>query len=254
MMAIGSLLVVLGISLLVTRVAAVALVLTGMSRDAARFQARSAFTGAGFTTNESESVVGHPVRRRIVMLLMLVGNLGLVTVVSSLLISLLDLRDSDAPLLGLAVLLFGLLLLLVLAGSARVDRWMCRWIQWALARFTMLDARDYGALLHLQGEYSVTELRVGEGDWLAGRTVAATGLDMEGVRLLGIECPGGSFVGVPEADVTIHSGDRLLLYGRESRIASIDRRGVGPEGDACHQRGVDEQEARGRVERAEAGR
>ncbi len=74
-----SILIVLVISLLVVRVATVALTLTGMSQQMAKFQARSAFTGAGFTTSESENVVGHPVRRRIIMLLMLVGNAGIVT-------------------------------------------------------------------------------------------------------------------------------------------------------------------------------
>ncbi|HUW03445.1 MAG TPA: hypothetical protein VMW08_13900, partial [Acidimicrobiales bacterium] len=66
-------------SLLVTRVATVMLTLTGMSRESARFQARSAFSGTGFTTTESESVVNHPVRRRIILSLILLGNAGIVS-------------------------------------------------------------------------------------------------------------------------------------------------------------------------------
>ena len=45
MLPIVSILVIVGLSLLVTRVASVALVHTGLGREAARFQARSAFTG-----------------------------------------------------------------------------------------------------------------------------------------------------------------------------------------------------------------
>jgi Trk K+ transport system NAD-binding subunit len=52
-MAAVSVLVVLLVSLLVARVGTVALTLTGMSREAARFQARSAFFGVGFTTGEA---------------------------------------------------------------------------------------------------------------------------------------------------------------------------------------------------------
>jgi len=37
-----------------------------LSVEAAHFQARSALTGVGFTTSESELIVGHPARRRIV--------------------------------------------------------------------------------------------------------------------------------------------------------------------------------------------
>ena len=76
MIPVVSILVILSLSLMVTRIASVALVHTGLGREAARFQARSAFTGVGFTTTESETIVGHPVRRRIVALLMLGDRRG----------------------------------------------------------------------------------------------------------------------------------------------------------------------------------
>ena len=62
MLAVVSLLLIITLSLLMTRIASVALVHTGLSREVARFQARSAFSGVGFTTSEAESVVAHPVR------------------------------------------------------------------------------------------------------------------------------------------------------------------------------------------------
>lgn len=93
MVAIISVLVIIALSILVTRVAAVALVHTGLARDAARFQARSAFTGVGYTTEEAERVARHPVRRRIAMTLMLLGNAGVVTVMASLVVGLIDPSD-----------------------------------------------------------------------------------------------------------------------------------------------------------------
>ena len=83
MTGIITLLCTLALSLFVTRVATVALQLTGLAREVARFQARSAFSGVGFTTFESEKVVSHPVRRRIIMVLMLFGNIGIAAVVAS---------------------------------------------------------------------------------------------------------------------------------------------------------------------------
>jgi len=50
------------------------------------------FTGVGFTTSESEKVVSHPVRRRILLMLMLLGNAGIVTAVSSLIVSFVDIK------------------------------------------------------------------------------------------------------------------------------------------------------------------
>src|SRR3954453_23059696 len=86
-MAAVSVIVVVCVSLLVARVGTVALTLTGMSGESARFQARSAFFGVGFTTAEAESVVGHSVRRRIIMWLILLGNAGVVTTMGTLLLS-----------------------------------------------------------------------------------------------------------------------------------------------------------------------
>jgi len=76
----GSLLALLSIvfiALLVVRIGTNALVLTGMSLTAARFQSASAFFGVGFTTSEAEMVVGHEVRRRIILHLIVAGTLGL---------------------------------------------------------------------------------------------------------------------------------------------------------------------------------
>ena len=86
MIAILSLLTVLVISLIITRIATIALTYTGLSRQSAKFQARSAFTGVGFTTSESEKVVNHPVRRRILLVMMLVGNAGIVTAITTLIL------------------------------------------------------------------------------------------------------------------------------------------------------------------------
>ncbi|HEY9418480.1 MAG TPA: hypothetical protein VIQ30_27270 [Pseudonocardia sp.] len=96
-----TLLVVVALSLVVTRVGTVALTLTGLSCQAARFQSRSAFTGSGFTTAESKMVVDHPVRRRIVMRLMLLGNAGLVSSVGTLMLSLTEVQSTGQGVVGL---------------------------------------------------------------------------------------------------------------------------------------------------------
>lgn len=96
MVAIITVLCIAIVSMLITRIATVALTLTGLSRDIARFQARSAFSGAGFTTAESELLVTHPVRRRILMLLMFLGNVGLVTLIASLMGSFVGIGQSGS--------------------------------------------------------------------------------------------------------------------------------------------------------------
>ena len=162
MAALASVLVVSIVSLLITRVATVALVTTGMSREAARFQARSALSGVGFTTTEAEDVVGHPVRRRIVMALMLVGSAGIATAVAALAVSFVN-ADRAEAFTRLGVLAAGLVVLLVVARSRWVDQRLSRVIAHGLERWTDLPARDYANLLHLRDDYVVRELAVCEG-------------------------------------------------------------------------------------------
>lgn len=253
MIPIVTLLIVLSLSILVTRIASVALVHTGLSREIARFQARSAFTGVGFTTGESESVVGHPVRRRIVMTLMLVGNVGIIAALSSALLSFISLESGSLSSRAVATLFVGIAALLWLAASPRVDRLLSRVITRALQRFTDLDTRDYAQLLHLRGDYGVTEVRVNEGEWLAGVTVEASRLVGEGVLVLGIECPGNNFIGAPPLDTALRAGDRLILYGRTPAIAALNDR-ASDASDASHREAADEYARIVGDERARAGR
>jgi hypothetical protein len=229
--------IVILLSMVVTRVATIALTLTGMSRQAARFQARSALTGAGFTTTESESVVNHPVRRRIVMTLMLMGSAGIVTVLASVMLTFASTAspDSGSSTLALLSLVAGALALLGLMKLRPVDRALSRVIRVALRRFTDLDVRDYAALLEIHGGYAVSELLVDERDWIAGHTLAELRLNDEGVIVLGVQGLGGAYVGAPDADTRIDAGDVLIIYGRGDQIAELDVRERGVAGESRHQ-------------------
>ncbi len=242
MIALISLFVVVVLSLIITRVATVALTLTGLSREVARFQARSAFSGVGFTTSESELVVSHPVRRRIVLLLMLLGNAGFVSAIASLILSFLSAAGPREVALRLVILLLGLGSLWALARSRLVDRYMGHVIGWALRRWTHLEVRDYADLLDLHGDYRVVERVVEPGDWLAGRTLADLKLREEGVLVLGIRRRDGTYVGAPRGWTEIRPGDTLIIYGRAALLDELCRRRAGPEGDQAHLRAVAEQE------------
>lgn len=236
-----SVLVVVTLSILITRIGTIALVHTGLSRESARFQARSAFTGSGFTTRESESVVEHPVRRRIILLLMLLGNAGLVTAVSTLLLTFLGPRDGGSVLLRILLLVLGLTALWAIAASSWVDRHLSALIDRALRRHTRLDIRDYASLMHLAGDYRLVELQVRDTDWVAGRSLAAVRLRDEGIIVLGIRRPEGHYLGAPNGDTLIEAGDNLLLYGRGAAIEQLDRRTENMTAELRHEEAVDEE-------------
>ena len=236
------LLVVAMLSLLITRIATIALTATGMARPSARFQARSALSGVGFTTTESEAVVAHPARRRIIMSLMLVGSVGLATSIAGILAGMVGKADATDRLSRAIVLVGGLVLIYLISASKRVDRRLSTVIGRGLARFTDLDVRDYAALLHVSGEYEVKEMLADDEAWVTGRTLGELRLRDEGILVLGIVRGDGSYLGVPTKHTRIEPGDTMILYGRDGRFAELTARPAGAEGDIDHERAVDRQQ------------
>ncbi|WP_349371449.1 TrkA C-terminal domain-containing protein [Salinarimonas sp.] len=251
MIAVTTLIVVLFLSLIVVRIAAEALVLTGMAREAARFQARSAWTGTGFTTAEAEQVVRHPVRRRIIGMLMVARGAGLLTAASTLILSFVGVEDRDTGFLRIAVLAAGIVAVWLISRSAAIEAWMSRVIARELKKRTDIDVRDYAGLLHLAGEYAIIELMVEEGSWLAGRTLGDLALPDEGVLVLGVAHPDGTYLGAPRGATPVRAGDILVLYGRAGEIARLGERKADPAGVVSRREAVAEEEA---VERREGTR
>jgi hypothetical protein len=248
MVAISSLLLVVTVSLLITRVATVILTATGMSREAARFQARSAFSGAGFTTRESEAVIDHPVRRKVIATLMLLGSAGIVAVVSTLILGL-GRGDVGQRWWRVLELVVGLLAIVFVSRSRWVDRRLTALIGKLLQRYTELPGRDVAGLVDLAGGYAVTELAVGEGDWIAGRTLGDLRLRDEGIVVLGINRPDGRYVTGPRGSTLVAAGDVLVLYGQHELLAELDTRPRGSAGDLAHTAGVSRQTQARQAER-----
>jgi hypothetical protein len=241
LIAIVSLLVVVFVSILITRIATIALTHTGLTRESARFQARSAFSGAGFTTSESEMVVNHPVRRRIVMLLILIGNAGIVAAISSLILTFVKQGDATSLPVRIVILIAGIVLLWGFASSKWVDRRLSRMIDRLLQRFTDLNVTDYASLLHLTGEYRLAELKITPDDWLDGKKLEEAGLREEGINVLGIRRADGTYNGNPYGKTSLYRGDSLVLYGNIEDIKELDRRKKGYRGDREHKTAVREQ-------------
>lgn len=241
MIAVASLILIVLVILLAARIAEVALVATGLPVEVARFQARSALTGVGFTTGESETVVGHPVRRRIVMAMMLVGNAGFVSIVASVMLSFVTSDTTNQVLRRLGVTVAGLILVALIARSKTFERRVGAVIARLVNRFTELELRDYHHLMQLSSDYAVTELFVEEGEWLAERSLIELELPEEGVLVLAVQRANGGFVGAPRGATTVHPGDTLILYGRSTVLSDLAVRPATVEGDHAHEEAVAEQ-------------
>ena len=216
-----ALFVIAVVSLLIVRVGATALMMTGLSWDIANFQAYSSFFGVGFTTSEAEHVVNHPIRRRIIRDLIISGNVGLTSALTTAIITFLDVKDRDAALSTLGTLIMGILALILLAKIGIVQRLIDTSIRRGLAGMGMVHVTDYDLLLKVQSGYCVSELEISSDHELAGADLGDSRPADKGIIVLGITKPSGEFIGVPSRHETIQVGDTLLIYGSESAIQSV---------------------------------
>ena len=218
--------VAIAVAMVIVRIGAVALEMTGMDRQAARFQALSAFTGTGFTTREAEDALRHPARRRIVSALILMGYAGVVTLSAGLLQAMLlgaESRDywtvlRNLVLLVVAVLLFSRFIVWPrLAG--RIDLSIRAGLRGSLG----LEPARVEELLTAAEGWGIVRFEVPEGCQFAHRTLAQSRLRNEGMLVLAIE-RGVKLIPSPGAASVVLPGDVLLAYGRVETMEALARR------------------------------
>ena len=212
MYAVTTFLVVAVITVAFTKLATGALIATGMPPQLAAFQARSAFSGAGFTTTEAENVVNQPVRRKIIGTTMLVGSLGTPTLVVSVLVGLIAPGPGSTTERAL-VSLSGLFLIVMAFVNKPVQSWLSgvghRYIQRHLLPALGTERQE---LLVLSDDFAIQSVRlsapVEQARSLRGLAHALPGATVLAVR------KGTQFIGEPPADIDLREGDELILYGR----------------------------------------
>ncbi len=199
------------VSFLVVRAASIALMMTGLEKKKARFQALSAFSGTGFTTKESEAIVNHPRRRQIIRYLMISGNAGIVTVIVSATSSLSTSRGYQLP-INVLILIVGVFLIYKIATHKKFAR---RWESFIEKRLIKSPAFEEAAtedLLHFLEGYGLIKKIIGERSPLIGTSLKDGHLRERGVMVLGIE-RGKNWVPIPKASEIIQAGDQIILYG-----------------------------------------
>lgn len=242
MIALFILLAALAVSIFINRIAAKALMLTGLSKDVAEFQARSAATGTGFTTDEAESLVNHPARRRVVMPLMLIQNAGLVTVISTFVLSFVN---TDSTLIALQrglILIGGIGFLLYLAQNKWVEHQLEKLMDWLLEKYTNLEVVDYQTLLHVQKGYTISRFTISQDSWLANKALRDIRLQDEGIVVLSIKSEDGSINGSPVGDDILRPGDEISVYGKGESISELNKRLDNAAGDRAHEEAIAEHE------------
>jgi hypothetical protein len=206
-------------SFLIVRAGAIALMLTGVDGTAARFQALSAFTGTGFTTREAETVIGHPSRRRIITWLIVLGNVGIVTVIVSATSSLVSSQGPQIPVNALLLVVGAFVVYWFATRKGLVRKWE-RFIEKRLVGSRTLEEARPEELLHLGEGYGLLRAIVSKDSDICGKRLSELKLPQQGVLLLGIERRRG-WLPIPRPDEVIADGDRLVAYGPLDTVRNV---------------------------------
>lgn len=207
------------ISFLFVRAASIALMMTGLDKSKARFQALSAFSGTGFTTKEAELVVNHPVRRRIVRYLMVMGNAGVVTVIVTATSSFSTSTGYQLP-LNIVLLVVGIYVIYRLAQNRGFVRKWEYFIEKKLISRSDFEEHTTEDLLHFMEGYGLVKKIIPENSNLIGQSIAKLELNKKGILVLGIE-RGKTWLPTPAAREVLDFQDRLVVYGPLDALKAI---------------------------------
>lgn len=222
--------VIVMVSFIVVRIGAIAFHLTGMRWSQAKFQALSCFTGTGFTTHESELIVGHSQRRRIASFLMVLGNAGLVALIAtfanSLRPNLLFERLMQPvmpdwmpalliPIINLVIIVLGFYVILRLFGRMHVSDKVTNLLRRTLLRSRIIESLSIEEPVMSAYQCDVVLVVIGEKSRLIDRSIGdITAVE---VQVLAIESQ-GKICSNPAPDTPLHLGDSLLCLGQPSVI------------------------------------
>lgn len=201
---------------LITEVSATALKLTGLDIHTSRFQALSALTGTGFTTRETELIMQHKNRRYIIMFLMVIGPIGFIAILSTVLFT--TRRYLALPQMAMLIVLT--LAIFRFTKSKRMMVFLHRMIEKQLKKRHYPRRIVLDEVLELGKECGVAELKIDKNSAYKDKTLEQTGIKSKGFIVLAIE-RNGKFISVPKASDTIIVEDVLVVFGNISRLKNL---------------------------------
>jgi len=219
-----ALVIIILISFLVVRAGTNALLLSGLSYEAARFQAISAFFGVGFTTSEAEMVMQNDMRRKIIRYLIVSGNIGLTSALATLIMTL----SKESPTDGMSGKFFmiGVSTLVILSLGLFFNVKFITTPLDAIMRKVLMSSgvvrvQDYETLLKVEHGYCVSEFIIEKGHPWAGKALFESRPSDDEVVILNILDSEGEFTGAPNKSHVVRVGDEVMVYGAEKAVNRV---------------------------------
>ncbi len=221
------LIVTIALSAIIIRIGAIALSITGVPLSQAGFQAMSAYTGTGFTTQESELVLSNPQRRRIIKILIIIGTAGVMTTVATLAgtmvatsqleqilhtpqyLKWLPISPNIIIIALFLVFLYGVYYLLNRPSTSRLFHVVVT--NWFLSKEMVMPAH-YEELSVDSSGYGVVQIDIHVENPIVGKTIEQTHLYHKKITILSL-IRRGEVMNYPDKTCRIDSGNQILCYG-----------------------------------------
>ena len=201
------------IIILVIEISVTLMKLTGLKGTVARFQVISMLTGTGFTTDESKSIIDHPVRRKISMFLILFGAFSLAVIISSISTLLTD----DLRLMELSIIIGILVVLTVLVKAPFLNNRLSNKMKSEMYNHYELWEHPIDEVLFLEEEDVVMEIDIYEDSQFIDVKAFDVISDGADINILFIES-GEVKIRKELYEYKIKLGDNLFLYGNKKEI------------------------------------
>lgn len=200
----------------IVEILSIALKVTGLDIEKARFQVISIITHTGFTTRESELITQHPTRRKIAMGLMLISYVG-AAVLISIIVNAFQTQQS--------FLYFAIYsgIFLVVANVLIRNKYIVinfeKFLEIKLRRRMKVYSKykTVEEVLNLNDEYGVLDFVIGDKNRLVGLTLSQAQLKENYMQVLNID-RGSHMIHFPKSDFQFMVGDKVLVYGQVEKI------------------------------------
>ncbi|KAB7704918.1 hypothetical protein F9802_15245 [Bacillus aerolatus] len=187
--------------------------LTGLETAVSRYQVVSMLTGTGFTTDESQLIIDHPVRRRLSMFLILFGAFSLAVIISSIT----NILSDDLRIKELSIINVVLLTMLLIGKTPFIRNKLNKKFHYEMEKKLELSELPVKEALYLGEDDLVTDVFISEESDFIGRKVTdLIGRD-EDISVLFIKRGKVNIRRQLEKE-KIQEGDQLFIYGNKEQI------------------------------------
>ena len=199
----------------VIEISVILLQITGLDKKIARFQVISMLTRTGYTSDESNLIIKHPVRRRLSAFLILFGSFSLAVIISAIT----NLLSGNIHFPELIIVNTILLVIFLLGKTGYLQKLLKKKFQAKVQKYLDISELPVREVLYLQQEDIVTKVTVNKEHKLINQKVNRLEEGESDFKLLFI-IRGKVTIRKNMYNETIHAGDVLVLYGNKNEINS----------------------------------